>query len=333
MDRISHRERIRRAFAGERVDRVPISLWRHFGGIDMTADGLTEAMVQWQATYDFDFLKFMPTGTYPIIDWGAETIWEPLARGIRTVTKYPVSAPRDWESLAPLDVERGILGMVNSALRQTVRAVGPELPVLQTIFSPMTVAAKLATPAVAIAHSRQNRASFERGLETIADVTERMITAAVAAGADIFYVSQAGTADVFGREELALWETPYARRLLTPVVEQVLVVTHTHGDHLWFEDLLEWPGHAINWHDRQGGPSLAEARRLTGKGLVGGIRGYGFLRNGSRVQLLEEISEAIAQVDCGLVVAPGCVVPMDCPPHLLEAARTAVDDSRVTTPA
>ena len=317
------------ALAGQAVDRPPISLWRHFGGIDMTADGLTEAMLQWQATYGFDFLKFMPTGVYPILDWGAETVWEPHARGTRTVVSLPISSPGDWERLAPLDVEQGMLGIVNESLRQTVAGVGPDVPVLQTIFSPMTVAAKLATPPVAVAHLRQHPKAFEIGLETITDVVGRMIQAALERGADIFYASQAGTADVLTREEVARWETPYAERLLGPIAGRALVIHHIHGDNLWFDDLVNWPGTALNWHDRQGGPSLAEARKRTGKGLVGGIRGYGYLRNGPRSKLVEEIADAIAQVEGRLVVAPGCVVPMDCPPHLLDAARRSVEPAAV----
>jgi len=132
---------------------------------------------------------------------------------------------------------------------------------------------------------------------------------------------------VLGRDEVARWETPYAERLLAPLAGRALVVIHSHGDHLWFEDVIRWPGDAINWHDRQGGPSIAAARRLTDKGLVGGISGYGYLRTGPKESLLAEIADAIGQVEGGLVVGPGCVVPMDCPPHLLEATRRAVEQS------
>ena len=64
MEQMTHRERVAATIAGRPVNRPPISLWRHFGGIDMSSQGLTDAMVGFQATFDFDFVKFMPTGTW-----------------------------------------------------------------------------------------------------------------------------------------------------------------------------------------------------------------------------------------------------------------------------
>jgi uroporphyrinogen decarboxylase len=104
-----------------------------------------------------------------------------------------------------------------------------------------------------------------------------------------------------------------------------IVFLHAHGNELYFDQVKEWPADGLNWHDRRGGPSLAEARRRTSTGLLGGIDGYGKLRNGPRDELLAEIADAARQVDRGLVITPGCVIPMDCPPHLIRAARDAVE--------
>jgi uroporphyrinogen decarboxylase len=321
---MKHRERLALALRGEPVDRPPLSLWRHFGGIDMTEDGLVDVMLDFQRQYDFDFLKFMPTGMYSTLDWGVETTWEPHARGTRTVTRHVIGKPSDWEALPLLDIDKGQLGMVNRALARTVAGTDPDTPVLQTIFSPLTTANKMAGQ-VLLPHLRQHPDRLRAGLATIAEVTERMIAAAIDRGAGIFYASQMATADVLTEAEVAEWETPHVERLLGPLKGAATVFIHAHGNHLWFDSVAAWPADGLNWHDRRGGPSLAEARRRAGGGLLGGIDGYGHLRDGSLSELFAEIADATRQVDRGLVVTPGCVIPMDCPPHLIRAAREAIE--------
>lgn len=322
MDQMTHRERVAATLRGEAVDRPAISLWRHFGGIDMTSQGLTDAMVGFQRAFDFDFVKFMPTGTYTIIDWGAETVWEPNATGIRTVKRVPVRSVADWAALEDLDTSAGVLGMVNTALAATVAAVGPDTPVLQTIFSPLTTARKLGGDAT-LAHLRQDPEAVTAGLATIERVTARLIDDAVARGADIFYAVQSGTADVLSRDEFETWETAPAARLLRSLPSETIVVLHTHGDHLWFDEVTGWEVDAINWHDRLAGPSLAEARARTDKAVIGGIEAWSDLRSGTREDIQAQVRAALDSTS-GVIIGPGCVIPADAAAHLITAAREAV---------
>jgi uroporphyrinogen decarboxylase len=73
--KMNHWERVTAAIAGEAVDHVPVSLWHHFPEIDLDPAKLAEATLRWQRTYDFDLVKFMPSGTYGIEDWGAKTAY------------------------------------------------------------------------------------------------------------------------------------------------------------------------------------------------------------------------------------------------------------------
>jgi uroporphyrinogen decarboxylase len=321
---VTHRKRVVAALAGRVTDRPAISLWRHFGGLDMTPQGLSEAMLAFQATYDFDFVKFMPTGTYTIIDWGAETIWEPNDHGIRTVTSLPIKSAADWPRLEALDTTRGIFGDVNRALELTIRALGPETPVLQTIFSPLATARKLGGPAT-LAHMRQHTEAFATGMSVIEGVTARLISDAIERGADLFYVLQSASADILTAAEVDRWERAYAERLLANVPSETIVLLHSHGDHLWFNDLADWPVTGLNWHDQGGGPTLSEARTRTQKGLVGGLDAWTVLRSGTTDDVERAVRTALASVPGGLVIGPGCVIPTDSAPHLIAAARRAVE--------
>lgn len=330
MDQMTHRERVVASLAGQAVDRGAISLWRHFGGIDMTAEGLSDAMIGFQAEFDFDFVKFMPTGTYTIIDWGAETVWEHNDRGIRTVRRLPVRSADDWRALRPLDTGVGVLGMVNDALTRTVRALGPDVPVLQTIFSPLSTARKLGGDAT-IAHLRQQPEALAAGMDVIERVTAKLIADAVERGADLFYAVQTGTADILTKDEFERWEAAFARRLLGAVPAGTIVLLHSHGDFLWFDELTELPVSGLNWHDRLSGPTIDEARARTSIGLVGGIDGWKELRDGTVASVRESAIRALGPTPRGVIVGPDCVIPMDAAPHLVRAARAAVEPG--STPA
>jgi uroporphyrinogen decarboxylase len=326
MDQMNHRERVVATLAGREVDRGAISLWRHFGGLDMTAEGLSDAMLGFQAEFDFDFVKFMPTGTYTIIDWGADTVWEHNARGIRTVRRLPVRSTDDWRALRPLDTSAGVLGMVNDALTRTVRAIGPDVPVLQTIFSPLTTAKKLAGDA-AIAHLRQQPDAFAAGMDVIEQVTAKLIADAIDRGADLFYAMQTGTADVLTKDEFERWEVAYAKRLLGAVPDGTIVLLHSHGDFLWFDELTELPVTGLNWHDRLAGPTIDDARTRTSLGIVGGIDAWNELRDGTIESVRESAIRALGPTPRGVIVGPDCVIPMDSAPHLVRAARAAVEST------
>lgn len=330
MNQMTHRERVVASLAGQDVDRGAISLWRHFGGMDMTATGLSEAMIGFQKEFDFDFLKFMPTGTYSIMDWGAQTSWVPNDRGIRTVNRLPIQKVEDWAALAVVDTSRGIFGMVNDALARTVTAVGPDVPVLQTIFSPLTTAMKLGGP-LTLAHMRQHPDALAAGLQVIETVTARFIADAIDRGADIFYATQTGTADVLTGDEFERWEGDVARRLLGSLPSGTIALLHTHGDFLWFDQAASWPVSGLNWHDQTAGPSIDAVRSRTSKGIVGGLDAWTELRTGTAEDVTRAVRTALGPTPRGVIAGPGCVIPTDASPHLIRAARQAVEAEVGTT--
>jgi len=61
VSKMTHWERVTAAVAGEAVDRVPFSLWRHFPESDRDPARLAEACVAWQRMHDFD--RAAPTGS------------------------------------------------------------------------------------------------------------------------------------------------------------------------------------------------------------------------------------------------------------------------------
>ena len=54
---MTKRERLEATFAGEAVDRPPVALWRHWPVDDQYGDQLARASLDFQRTYDFDFIN------------------------------------------------------------------------------------------------------------------------------------------------------------------------------------------------------------------------------------------------------------------------------------
>ncbi|MCZ7669995.1 MAG: uroporphyrinogen decarboxylase family protein [Chloroflexi bacterium] len=57
MSSFNKRKRLEAVIAGEKPDRIPVALWRHWPGDDQDAQALAAAHLQWQTQYDWDLLK------------------------------------------------------------------------------------------------------------------------------------------------------------------------------------------------------------------------------------------------------------------------------------
>ncbi|MDW8467935.1 MAG: uroporphyrinogen decarboxylase family protein [Burkholderiales bacterium] len=324
---MNHWRRIEAAIAGEAADRVPVALWRHFPEDDQDPARLAARTVEFQRAFDFDLVKFMPSGTYGVEDWGARTAWRGAANGAREVLEPAVKRPEDWRKLARLDARRGALGAQNEALALAAKALGGTAPILQTVFSPLTTARKLAGEAL-LAHLREAPDAVEEGLAVIAEVTIEFGRAALEAGADgFFFATQLATTEVLTVAEYERFGVRYDLAFFEALGDRARFnLLHLHGERPMFERLARYPVQMINWHDRLAAPSLAEARQSFRGALVGGIDERGLLVRGSAAEVRAQARDAIAQTGGrGFVLGPGCVVAIEAPEGNI---RAVVEEAR-----
>lgn len=321
------RERIQAAIEGEAVDRVPVSIWRHFPEQDQTASDLAQATADWQNRFGFDFVKFMPPGDYPTIDWGGVTVYEGGPGGTRAATTFAITDLAGWEKLAPVDVGASFNGMVLEALRQARRAIDADVPILQTIFSPLTIAQKLSADNV-IEHLRDQPEIIHAALEIIAGVTAAMAKASYEAGADgIFFATQCADFDVMDEGEYRAFGMKYDLPVIAAAqmaASDGFTMFHMHGTAPMFDLGLAYPVEIFNWHDRRTAPDLASGQKQAGRAVAGGLNEATIADAGPEAAVADAKQAIATTGGRHILIAPGCVIPVATPAETISAVVDVV---------
>lgn len=322
---MSHRTRLEAAFKGLPVDRPPVSFWQHFPGRDHTVDLLVAATVDFQRRFDLDLVKLMPTGMYSVLDYGVEV--EPSTDDLGT-TRYvtgPVKSPADLARLPVVSPEGGVLGEQVAVVKGVRAALGPDTPIIQTLFSPLATAAKLvggtlSPPFLADEHA------LHRALNRLADDAIAFGQACLRNGADGFFFATQLANAAFPRDLYERFGVPYDMKVLEALRRDSWgIVLHLHGGDPDFALADRYPIDAVNWEDRDTPPSLGDALDRTIRCLVGGVGRNHPLVSSDAEAVAAQVRESIARTGGRrLIVAPGCVVPISAPERNLLALRAAV---------
>jgi uroporphyrinogen decarboxylase len=326
MKQMSRPERLAAAVRGEPTDRTPYAFWRHFPQVDANPAGLAQATLRFHERYGSDFIKITPGGGYAVEAWGCVESPEVRPDGHRPCASCAVRHPEDWKGITVLDptTAAGYSLHVETIVRMGFdRRIG-DAPALPTVFSPLSLARKLSGDR--LREDLRSHPDLVRGaLEAITETLIRFADVALTEGVSgIFYSIQAASLSQHTEDEYAEFGEPYDRRFLDSLGSRsTLTVIHCHGDRLMFDRLARLPGHVWNWDDRGAGPSLREGRALVRGAVAGGVDQWKTLRDGTPEQAVAETEDALAQTNGrGLIVAAGCVLPMDTPdPNVAAVVR------------
>jgi uroporphyrinogen decarboxylase len=318
------------------LDRPPVALWRHFPVDDQDPGSLANATVDFQNHYNFDLVKVTPASSFALKDWGVQDAWEGSTEGTRRYTRHVIHEPQDWERLPELDPVSSIhLSDQIECLRMIRSALGPSVPVIQTIFSPLAQAKNLAGGEMLIAHLRKYPDAVIEGLQTIAKTTRRFLEAAVETNIDgIFYAVQHAQAGIITLDEYKRFGLPFDLDTLLPASGLWCNLLHLHGLNIYFELVAQFSSffQIVNWHDRETPPSMSSARTAMASDssegslvFCGGISQNTIVyENAAKVR--EEAADALRQTGGRkFMLGTGCVVPVIAPHGNIIAARQSVE--------
>lgn len=314
--------RLENMLAGAPVDRLPVALWRHWPGDDQDADALALAHIKWQQDYDWDVVKVSPSSSFCLRDWGTEDRWTGHIEGTREYTRRVIIEADDWRQLQPLDPTQGMLGLTLRALRQTRAGLGPQVPILATIFSPLSQAKNLAGEERLLTHLRRDPTAVVQGLATITASTLRYIEAVKATGVDgIFYAVQHARYTRLNPAEYARFGRDDDLTLLNAVQDLWLNMLHVHGADAYLTPLADYPVALVNWHDRENGIDLTAGRQLLHAAVSGGV-GRLTLHADTPDAALAEARDAWRQTDGRRwLLSTGCVIMTNTPTRNIRALR------------
>lgn len=302
---------IREVF-GSRIGKGPLSsFWTHFPDADMDADTLANVTINLQRDLDLDLVKTAPNGMYAVEDFGLEIDFSEVPKGgVSRIVSTPFQNAADWAKLPEPDLDKGAFARELRSLR-LVREALPDLPIVFTLFSPMTIAAKLSQGRI---HGQiregHDLAAIHQALSRLAKAMHAYGAAAIEAGADgVFFAHQDTGRHLFTLDEFSEFVAAYDVEALAGARKGRFNVLHIHGDQIRFRELQDYPVQALNWHSWETLPSIGAGALTSGKCVVGGVDRRSVTEN-DMPAIRREITDSLAAMDGvgDLIIAPSCTI-------------------------
>ena len=329
LEPMNGRARVEAALAMGVADRAPVGAWGHTYREEWSPESLASITVDRARQFGWDFVKFQPRASSFAEAFGS--VYKPAGHRLRGPVLVSAAVPDldDWSKVA-LVHPKALQDQVES-IGIVARELGDGVPVIQTVFSPITVGGYLVGKSKSRVvrelrkHPELVRPALDRIAAALVDFSRRSVEAGAAG---IFYAISGYTS------KDAMTESVY-RELLLPydvgVLQQMPAeawfnVVHLCGSNLNFGLARDLPAQAISWSvHNQGNPSLAEGRKISGRPVMGGLGQRASLLYGPPTEVAAEARKAVAETGGrGLLLAPSCSVPPRAKDINLAAMVTAI---------
>ncbi len=327
------RERVWAALRGEPVDRPPVSFWGHVYDRESSAPDLVEATLALQDEFGWDWVKLNPRKHYHVEPWGVSYRYGGGNQKPQ-LDSWPVHVPDDWAAITERPHDGGALGEQIEAVRMLKRRLPPEVPFVETVFTPLAILGEMVDePHVLAAHIKSHPDRVRHALEAVTRTFERFVAEIIAAGADGIYLATVdwGSLDFVNLEEHRLWARPYDLRLLRAAQHGRFNVLHVCKRRNLLLEMADYPVQAFSWAATDPtNPTLAQALDAVPGAVMGGISHEDVLSQPTPDATLAQLHVASEQTHGrGWLVAPGCSIPPSTPHANLRAVRAAVEDLTV----
>jgi uroporphyrinogen decarboxylase len=326
---VDGKTRVEAALAMGVADRPPVGAWGHTYREEWSAEDLASITVARARKFGWDFVKFQPRASSFAEAFGS--VYKPAGHRLKgpVLVKAAVEELDDWKKIALVN-PKALQDQVES-IGMVARELGKGVPVIQTVFSPITVAGYLVgkSKSRVVRELRKNPELVRPALDRIAEALDDFSRRSVEAGAaGIFYAisgyaSRDAMAESVYRELLLPYDVNVLRQL---PAEAWFNVVHLCGSNLNFGLAREMPAQAISWSvHNQGNPSLAQGREIGGRPVMGGLGQRASLLYGPPAEVEAEARNAVEETGGrGLLLAPGCSVPTRARDANLAAMVTAI---------
>src|SRR5437773_12029036 len=263
------------AMAMTDADRPPDAAWGHTYREEWAPQDLAAVTVERARRFGWDFVKFQPRASTFAEAFGS--VYHPSGHRMRAPIMIQPAVPNleSWTSVSlsrpeVFDEQVESLGMV-------VRELGPDVPVIQTVFSPITVGGYLVgkSQSRVVRELRKHPEVVGPALENIAGGLVDFSRRSVEAGAAGIFYAISGYAGRNVMKEAAYRDLvlPYDLAVLNALPGQAWFnVLHLCGSNLNFALARDLPAQVLSWSSHnQGNPALREGRDLAGRAAMAGL--------------------------------------------------------------
>jgi uroporphyrinogen decarboxylase len=305
--------RVKAALRGEQVDRIPASFSYHFPEEMCAGHAMAQAHLEYYRTADPDYLKAMNDNYYS-------------APNLELL-----SSPSDWAKLEEAPLSSQCFQDQLKGLREIVKAVGNEVPIVTTVFNPFQNGDGM-SGWKATEHLKSDPEKVSQGLSTVTQSLERFVRACIEAGASgIFFAAHGGQRSRHSDEEFDQYIKPHDLSVLKAANDAGawFNLLHVCGENVRFSAYTDYPAQAVNWAPQLGNPTLSEGRKLFKRTIVGGMEQDGALVSGSKEDIVSEVQRAVREMgSTGFMLGAGCALTKAVPAERLLWARQALHENQ-----
>ena len=311
------------------ADRPPVGAWGHTYREEWSPVDLAAVTVERARRFAWDFVKFQPRASCFAEAFGST--YQPAGHSLRAPVLVQPAVPDLGSWSAVHLAERKALEDQVQSIGMVAQELGADVPVIQTVFSPITVGGYLVGKSQSRVvrelrkHPEVVRPALDRIAEALVDFSRRSIEAGAAG---IFYaISGYAGRKVMSEGAYRELVLPYDLAVLEALPHSAWFnVVHLCGSNLNFNLARDLPAQAVSWSiHNQGNPSLAAGQKAAGRAVMGGLSQRATLVFGPPPKIAAEARAAVEELGGrGLLLAPGCSVPPRVREANLEAMARAI---------
>lgn len=333
----SKKDRFNALLSGELADRPIVSGWRHFIDKEQNAEDLADITVSFTKKYDWDWVKINPRATYLAEIWG--NVYD--FKDYRTVfPRQKTTVIETASNLWDIEVKKAVNSAVLMEQLEAVKKIRqglPETPLIQTVFSPLTVLLFIVGRSAYVTETvfgidqpvtmeslfTEHRAAAHHALHAISLTLTDYIKELQQAGLDGLFYAVTGTAHpgLFDEAMFNEFSRPYDSIVLE-AAQYGKNILHTCGTYAQPERFNDYRIDGISWDTKaEGNPDLDAALKAT---KVGGVDHGVFVKNDIS-QIQKQAEQALTLMkNQPFILAPNCAIPLNVTDEALEQLKNSV---------
>jgi uroporphyrinogen decarboxylase len=238
-----------------------------------------------------------------------------------------ITKPEDWSNIPPCPTD--FFEPTLHVVRELVKAVKSEAPVIMTLYSPFMWFNFLADPEVVKAQFREAPAVMNKGLDIFTDYVLTLVRSCKQAGVDGFYAStQGGESFRFkGTDIFQKYIKPSDLQVWAELQDNPVNILHVCDYHGGYDDLtpfLDYPGQIVSCGLKVSEQTLTpiQLSDLFKRPFMGGLERMGTIANGGIDSIRHIATDLLANAPNRFILGADCTVPSETP---WEHLKTAID--------